>query len=122
MALDLVSLPIMFFPICLSVAGNPASCACRRRPRIHCGYRVIIVRRLRHLEGAAVASLLILSHPRVVMRQNTMQTVNELIAGSFGGAAQVLVGQPLDTIKTRAQIAPSSVSLHYAIGSQPHQA
>lgn len=34
-------------------------------------------------------------------------TINELIAGSVGGAAQVLVGQPLDTIKTRAQIAPS---------------
>ncbi|PVF96614.1 mitochondrial carrier [Serendipita vermifera] len=30
---------------------------------------------------------------------------NELLAGSVGGAAQVLVGQPLDTIKTRAQIA-----------------
>lgn len=37
----------------------------------------------------------------------TPSTINELIAGSFGGAAQVLVGQPLDTIKTRAQIAPS---------------
>lgn len=37
------------------------------------------------------------------------QTVNELLAGSIGGAAQVLVGQPLDTVKTRAQIAPSSV-------------
>ncbi|KZT69708.1 mitochondrial carrier [Daedalea quercina L-15889] len=35
-----------------------------------------------------------------------VQTTNELLAGSFGGAAQVLVGQPLDTIKTRAQIAP----------------
>lgn len=33
-------------------------------------------------------------------------TVNELLAGSVGGAAQVLVGQPLDTIKTRAQVAP----------------
>jgi solute carrier family 25 carnitine/acylcarnitine transporter 20/29 len=39
---------------------------------------------------------------------NTQATVNELISGSFGGAAQVLVGQPLDTIKTRAQIAPST--------------
>ncbi len=43
------------------------------------------------------------------MPQSTLETANELIAGSFGGAAQVLVGQPLDTIKTRAQIAPSSV-------------
>ena len=34
-----------------------------------------------------------------------LRTVNELIAGSVGGAAQVLVGQPLDTVKTRAQIA-----------------
>ena len=38
-------------------------------------------------------------------------TINDLVAGSFGGAAQVLVGQPLDTIKTRAQIAPSALVL-----------
>ncbi|WWC73332.1 uncharacterized protein I206_107299 [Kwoniella pini CBS 10737] len=30
----------------------------------------------------------------------------ELIAGSIGGASQVLTGQPLDTLKTRAQTAP----------------
>ncbi|CAD6588476.1 MAG: hypothetical protein TREMPRED_005066 [Tremellales sp. Tagirdzhanova-0007] len=30
----------------------------------------------------------------------------ELISGSVGGASQVLVGQPLDTLKTRAQTAP----------------
>ena len=30
-------------------------------------------------------------------------TINELLAGSIGGAAQVIVGQPLDTIKTRIQ-------------------
>ncbi|KAN0080411.1 Mitochondrial carrier domain containing protein [Tylopilus felleus] len=36
-------------------------------------------------------------------------TINDLVAGSFGGAAQVLVGQPLDTIKTRAQIAPKGM-------------
>lgn len=40
---------------------------------------------------------------------STQATINELIAGSFGGAAQVLVGQPLDTIKTRAQIAPKGM-------------
>ena len=40
-----------------------------------------------------------------------LRTVNELIAGSVGGAAQVLVGQPLDTIKTRAQIAPRECRL-----------
>ncbi|KAF7310099.1 hypothetical protein MIND_00383200 [Mycena indigotica] len=39
---------------------------------------------------------------------SSLETVNELLAGSVGGAAQVLVGQPLDTVKTRAQIAPSS--------------
>lgn len=33
----------------------------------------------------------------------------DLAAGSVGGAAQVIVGQPLDTIKTRAQIAPSKL-------------
>ncbi|EAU91957.2 mitochondrial ornithine transporter 1 [Coprinopsis cinerea okayama7 len=41
---------------------------------------------------------------------HTQATINELLAGSVGGAAQVLVGQPLDTIKTRAQIAPSMLS------------
>lgn len=30
----------------------------------------------------------------------------ELVSGSVGGAMQVLVGQPLDTLKTRAQTAP----------------
>ncbi|KAF7792696.1 hypothetical protein EIP86_003794 [Pleurotus ostreatoroseus] len=38
-----------------------------------------------------------------------LRTANELIAGSFGGAAQVLVGQPLDTVKTRAQVAPKGM-------------
>ena len=42
-------------------------------------------------------------------------TINELIAGSVGGAAQVIVGQPLDTIKTRAQTAPSEQSPRYFI-------
>ena len=32
--------------------------------------------------------------------------INDLAAGSLAGAAQVIIGQPLDTIKTRAQIAP----------------
>ncbi|KAJ3934763.1 MAG: mitochondrial carrier domain-containing protein [Lentinula lateritia] len=40
-------------------------------------------------------------------KSNGQATLNELIAGSVGGAAQVLVGHPLDTVKTRAQIAPS---------------
>ncbi|KAK7057998.1 mitochondrial carrier domain-containing protein [Favolaschia claudopus] len=40
---------------------------------------------------------------------STLRTINELIAGSVGGAAQVLVGQPLDTVKTRAQIAPKGM-------------
>ncbi|KAF8525966.1 mitochondrial carrier domain-containing protein [Hysterangium stoloniferum] len=39
----------------------------------------------------------------------TPSTINELIAGSVAGAAQVLVGQPLDTVKTRAQIAPAGM-------------
>ncbi|KIY53703.1 mitochondrial carrier [Fistulina hepatica ATCC 64428] len=38
-----------------------------------------------------------------------LSTVNELLAGSVGGAAQVIVGQPLDTIKTRAQTAPAGM-------------
>lgn len=40
------------------------------------------------------------------MDKQVQATINELLAGSVGGAAQVLVGQPLDTIKTRAQVAP----------------
>ncbi|KAI6044581.1 mitochondrial carrier [Pisolithus marmoratus] len=43
------------------------------------------------------------------MSHQSASTVNELIAGSVGGAAQVLVGQPLDTVKTRAQIAPKGM-------------
>ena len=42
----------------------------------------------------------------------SLETVNELVAGSVGGAAQVLAGHPLDTVKTRAQTAPSSVLSH----------
>lgn len=38
-----------------------------------------------------------------------LSTVNDLVAGSVGGGAQVLVGQPLDTVKTRAQIAPKGM-------------
>jgi solute carrier family 25 (mitochondrial carnitine/acylcarnitine transporter), member 20/29 len=45
----------------------------------------------------------------------SLETINELVAGSAGGAAQVIVGQPLDTIKTRAQIAPSEVFLFHRI-------
>ncbi|KAK0204988.1 mitochondrial carrier [Desarmillaria ectypa] len=37
---------------------------------------------------------------------SSLSIINELLAGSVGGAAQVVVGQPLDTVKTRAQIAP----------------
>lgn len=40
----------------------------------------------------------------------------DLAAGSVGGAAQVIVGQPLDTIKTRAQIAPKGMFLERADG------
>ncbi|KAF7326162.1 hypothetical protein MKEN_00467800 [Mycena kentingensis (nom. inval.)] len=43
------------------------------------------------------------------MPSSSLETVDELIAGSVGGAAQVLVGQPLDTVKTRAQIAPKGM-------------
>lgn len=39
----------------------------------------------------------------------SLKTINELLAGSIGGAAQVLVGHPLDTVKTRAQVAPSEL-------------
>ncbi|KAG9027079.1 hypothetical protein FRB95_008155 [Tulasnella sp. JGI-2019a] len=38
-----------------------------------------------------------------------MTVVLDLIAGSVAGAAQILVGQPLDTVKTRAQIAPKGM-------------
>lgn len=45
-----------------------------------------------------------------IMSSPYSSTINDLVAGSFGGAAQVLVGQPLDTVKTRAQIAPSALT------------
>lgn len=44
-----------------------------------------------------------------------LSTVNDLVAGSVAGAAQVLVGQPLDTVKTRAQVAPSQLTVHNQI-------
>ncbi|KIY70982.1 mitochondrial carrier [Cylindrobasidium torrendii FP15055 ss-10] len=43
------------------------------------------------------------------MDSQALSTANDLIAGSVGGAAQVLVGHPLDTVKTRAQIAPKGM-------------
>lgn len=42
----------------------------------------------------------------------------ELLAGSIAGAAQVVVGQPLDTIKTRAQIAPSELCFVTAVSTE----
>jgi solute carrier family 25 (mitochondrial carnitine/acylcarnitine transporter), member 20/29 len=36
-------------------------------------------------------------------KADSMQTVKELLAGSFGGIVQVLVGQPFDTVKVRLQ-------------------
>ena len=48
-------------------------------------------------------------HSNSKMKSNTQATINELIAGSVRGAMQVLVGQPLATVKTWAQVAPSSV-------------
>jgi solute carrier family 25 (mitochondrial carnitine/acylcarnitine transporter), member 20/29 len=46
-------------------------------------------------------------------KNSALQTTNELVAGSVGGAAQVLVGHPLDTIKTRAQISPSALASYF---------
>ncbi|KAA1098230.1 hypothetical protein PGT21_031165 [Puccinia graminis f. sp. tritici] len=43
---------------------------------------------------------------RLTSGQHHASTAASLISGSAGGTMQVLVGQPLDTIKTRAQIAP----------------
>ncbi|GAA5862342.1 hypothetical protein JCM1840_004151 [Sporobolomyces johnsonii] len=45
--------------------------------------------------------------PEIIIQKpkSPASTTASLIAGSFGGMAQVLVGQPLDTIKTRAQTA-----------------
>ncbi|KAI0061202.1 mitochondrial carrier [Artomyces pyxidatus] len=53
-----------------------------------------------------LASSLHVLFSKSAMKHSQLETVNELIAGSFGGAAQVLVGQPLDTVKTRVQTAP----------------
>jgi len=57
-----------------------------------------------------------LSHRFLPPAMAGLRTVNELLAGSVGGAAQVLVGQPLDTIKTRAQIAPRECRLNLRSG------
>lgn len=41
----------------------------------------------------------------IMPQKRGTSTAASLISGSMGGMAQVLVGQPLDTIKTRAQTA-----------------
>ncbi|WVN91187.1 uncharacterized protein L203_106444 [Cryptococcus depauperatus CBS 7841] len=43
-------------------------------------------------------------YPRPPKQHNDVAI--ELISGSFGGASQVITGQPLDTLKTRSQTAP----------------
>ncbi|GJJ08396.1 hypothetical protein Clacol_002611 [Clathrus columnatus] len=48
--------------------------------------------------------------PEIFETIKTPGTVNDLLAGSVAGAAQVIVGQPLDTIKTRAQTASRMAS------------
>ncbi|KAH8081197.1 putative mitochondrial ornithine transporter 1 [Filobasidium floriforme] len=42
----------------------------------------------------------------IAARTDGANLLTELIAGSVGGACQVIVGQPLDTLKVRAQTAP----------------
>lgn len=41
----------------------------------------------------------------IMPHKRQTSTAASLISGSMGGMSQVLVGQPLDTIKTRAQTA-----------------
>ncbi len=122
MALDLTYHVTFYLSVC---SRNLASSARRRRPfrsitAFMLSWQSVSVSRCSRViskrdvdsgyEWAHPNSLLTLPPTGIIMPQNSLETVNELIAGSFGGAAQVLVGQPLDTIKTRAQIAPSSVS------------
>ncbi|KAJ9110968.1 hypothetical protein QFC20_002734 [Naganishia adeliensis] len=47
-----------------------------------------------------------LQEDTLIVTQKRGNVAVELIAGSVGGASQVLVGQPLDTLKTRAQTSP----------------
>lgn len=44
---------------------------------------------------------------RMESKQKLPQLAQDVIAGTFGGWAQVLVGQPLDTLKVRLQAQPS---------------
>lgn len=46
---------------------------------------------------------------RLALTMKSTATINDFLAGSAGGAAQVLFSQPLDTIKTRAQVAPKGM-------------
>jgi hypothetical protein len=52
----------------------------------------------------------------------SLKTTNDILAGSAAGTAQVLASQPLDTIKTRAQIAPSACPTVYCAeyGAERH--
>lgn len=62
--------------------------------------------------------LLLRDHRGMPERTSTNASLTiELLAGSVAGAAQVIVGQPLDTVKTRAQIAPRMFSFLEFISS-----
>ena len=44
------------------------------------------------------------------------QTIKELLAGSFGGMVQVLVGQPFDTVKVRLQTQSCTKPVYSGMG------
>ncbi|KAJ1555679.1 Mitochondrial carrier protein ymc2, partial [Cladochytrium tenue] len=59
-------------------------------------------------DGAATTALAMSSSsaPAPAPASKSSQTVKELFAGSVGGIAQVLTGQPFDTVKVRLQTQP----------------
>ena len=56
---------------------------------------------------ASIINELIAGSVGKLILSSSERTEEIILVSCLGGAAQVLVGQPLDTVKTRAQTAPS---------------
>lgn len=61
-----------------------------------------------HLQATVIMTVELEEPPYT---QDNMQVVKDLLGGTVGGIAQVLVGQPFDTVKVRLQSAPEGTYL-----------
>lgn len=57
----------------------------------------------RHVAGVGVRTPWNIASPAVRVTMSAQDTINDLTAGTIGGAAGIIAGQPFDTIKVRMQ-------------------